>query len=46
MSRIFSFLCQNLVYDIGSLGYSMAFAVIIISMTNITLAIEFPDVGN
>ena len=44
MSTIFSFLCQNLLYDSGSLGYSMAFAVIIISIINITLAIKFPDV--
>ena len=46
ISTIFSFLCQNLLYDSGSLGYSMAFGVIIISIINITLAIKFSDVAS
>ena len=43
---LFLFLCQKLLYDSGSLGYSMAFGVIIISIINITLAIKFPDVAS
>ena len=33
-------------YDSGSLGYSMAFGVIMISIINITLTIKFPDIGS
>ena len=42
----FCFLCQKLLYDSRSLGYSMTFGVTIISIRNVTLAIKFSDVAS
>ena len=42
----FLFLCQDLVYESGSLSYSMTFGAIIISIINIALAIKCSDVAS